>query len=44
MRRVVEYPHEAGIAALVRNVGAALGIVGRDEERVGVRNLLLLRR
>ena len=40
----IDYPHEARIAALVRDVGAALGIVGRDEESVGARNLLLLRR
>src|SRR5271170_286502 len=39
---VVDYPEEAGIAAFMRYVCSALGIIRRNEERVRERNLLLL--
>src|SRR5208283_884462 len=39
---VVDYPDKTGIAALMRYVGSALGIIRRNEERVRARDLLLL--
>src|SRR5277367_1144227 len=39
---LVDHADETGIAAFMRYVGSALGIVRRNEKRVRARNLLLL--
>jgi hypothetical protein len=40
----IDNPHEAGAAALMRNIRAAIGMVGRDEKCIGSANQLVLRR
>src|SRR5271169_3779306 len=39
---LVDRADEAGIAALMRYIGSALGIIGRNKERIRARDLLLL--